>query len=146
MKQIIPTLLLISFLLASCAPVDLNAPVPDAETGIDAEAWAKIPAGEFFFGQYDEVASTDAYEIMVTNVTAAQYAGFLNDALAEEYFKLDGSTITGYYPGDEFHVHEHEERIEAGDWLLLPLDDPSQRIDFDGAVFTVQPGYENHPM
>jgi formylglycine-generating enzyme required for sulfatase activity len=146
MKQIIPTLLLISFLLASCAQVDLDAPVPDAETGIDAEAWAKIPAGEFFFGQYDEVASTDAYEIMVTNVTASQYADFLNEALAEEYIKLDGSTLTGYYPGDEFHAHEHEERIEAGDWPLLPLDDPSQRIDFDGAVFTVQAGYENHPM
>ena len=146
MKQIIPTLLLISFLLASCGTVDLNAPVPDAETGIDAEAWAKIPAGEFFFGQYDEVASTDAYEIMITNVTAAQYADFLNEALEKNYFKQDGSTITGYYPGDEFHAHEHEERIDAGDWLLLPLDDPSQRIELDGAVFTVQPGYENHPM
>ena len=36
--------------------------------------------------------------------------------------------------------------IDAGDWIFVPLDDPSQRVTFDGTAFTVQPGYENHPM
>ena len=52
----------------------------------------------------------------------------------------------GFYPGDEFHGVKHEEPIEAGDWIFIPLDDPSQRIQLDGATFSVQPGYENHPM
>jgi formylglycine-generating enzyme required for sulfatase activity len=133
-------------LLAGCGRADLNAPMPAIDTGVDPTAWAQVPAGEFFFGQHEELRSTEAYEIMVTNVTARQYADFLNAALPTGQVRLDGSAIVGHYPGDEFHGVKHEERIDAGDWLFLPLDDPAQRIQFDGKTFTVQPGYENHPM
>ena len=133
-------------ILASCARVDLNAPIPAFDTGVNPNAWAQIPAGEFYFGQHDEVETTDAYEIMVTDVTTAQYADFLNAALADGYVKVDGEQIVGFYPGDKFRGVKHEERIEAGDWVFIPLDDPSQRVKFDGGRFTVQPGYENHPM
>lgn len=133
-------------LLISCAPVDLNAPIPSYDTGIDPKAWAEIPAGEFYFGQFEEVESTGAYEIMITTVTTAQYADFLNAALADGSVDLDGEQITGFYPGDQFHGVKHEEEIKAGNWLFLPLEDPSQRIEFDGRVFTAQSGYENHPM
>jgi len=147
MKRIIPALVLLSVLLASCASVDLDAPLPSINTGVDPEAWVEIPAGEFYFGQFDEVVETTAYEIMVTNVTTTQYAEFLNQALKDGSVTLEGKTIVGYYPGDEFRGVKHEEPIEAGEWLFLPLDDPSQRVTFDGtATFTVQPGYENHPM
>ncbi|HNH04029.1 MAG TPA: SUMF1/EgtB/PvdO family nonheme iron enzyme [Anaerolineales bacterium] len=146
MKRFILTLCLCAALLASCAPVDLNAPIPTFETGIDPNTWAQIPAGEFHHGQFDETASTEAYEIMVTDVTAAQYADFLNAALADGSIKMDGGKIVGFYPGDTFHGVKHEEKIEAGDWLFIPLDDPSQRIQFDGTTFTVQSGYEKHPM
>lgn len=139
------TALLITILTA-CAPADLNAPMPIYDTGIDPDAWAQIPAGEFYFGQHEEIQSTPAFEIMVTNVTAKQYADFLNAALADGSITADNSEILGYYPGDEFHGVKHEEQITAGDKLFLPLDDPSQRIHFDGQIFTVQPGYENHPM
>ena len=132
--------------MASCSPVDLNAPIPTFDTGVDPNAWAQIPAGEFHFGQHDDIEFTEAYEIMITDVTTAQYADFLNTALAEEYVKVDGDKIVGFYPGDEFRGIKHEEKIEAGDWLFLPLQDPSQRIKFDGATFAVQTGYENHPM
>jgi formylglycine-generating enzyme required for sulfatase activity len=138
--------LLTMTLLVSCAPVDLNAPIPAFETGIDPNAWAQIPAGEFYFGQHEEVEDTEAYEIMITDVTAAQYADFLNAALADGYIKVDGNQIVGFYPGDKFNGVKHEEEIKAGDWLFVPLNDPSQRIKFDGTRFTVQPGYENHPM
>jgi len=122
--------------------------MPTFDTGIDPNAWAQIPAGEFYFGQHEDVKTTDAYEIMVTDVTAAQYADFLNATLAEGYVKVAerGEQIVGFYPGDEFRGVKHEERIDAGDWLFIPLNDPSQRVKFDGTRFTVQPGYENHPM
>jgi formylglycine-generating enzyme len=83
---------------------------------------------------------------MITDVTTEQYAGFLNAALADGHVKMDGDQIVGFYPGDEFHGVKHEEQIHAGDWLFLSLNEPSQRIKFDGVTFTVQSGYENHPM
>jgi formylglycine-generating enzyme required for sulfatase activity len=52
----------------------------------------------------------------------------------------------GYYPGDPFRGVKHEEEIDAGDWIFIPLKDASQRIIFDGSVFSAQSGYENHPM
>lgn len=139
-------LMLLVVLVTSCAPVDLNAPMPEFDTGIDPNRWAQIPAGEFYFGQFDKSETTGAYEIMITDVTTSQYADFLNEALADGYVKMDGQKIVGFYPGDEFHGAKHEEPIEAGDWLFLPLDDPVQRIKFDGTKFTVQAGYGDHPM
>ncbi|MFN2216424.1 MAG: SUMF1/EgtB/PvdO family nonheme iron enzyme, partial [Anaerolineales bacterium] len=44
------------------------------------------------------------------------------------------------------HGFKHELPIEAGDWLFIPMDDPSQRIIYDCVTFTPQAGYENHPM
>ncbi|MEW6404261.1 MAG: SUMF1/EgtB/PvdO family nonheme iron enzyme [Chloroflexota bacterium] len=146
MKRILLILGLLTVLLAACAPANLNAPIPTFDTGIDPDAWVHIPAGEFYFGQHEDIASTDAYEIMVTDVTTAQYADFLNAALEAGYVKVDGDQIVGFYPGDEFHGVKHEERIDAGNWLFIPLTDPSQRIQFDGEVFSAQAGYENHPM
>ena len=146
MKRFILTSILLIAFLASCAPVDLNAPLPAYDTGIDPDTWAAIPAGEFAFGQHEDIESTDAFEIMVTDVTAGQYAGFLNAALADDSIKVDGDNIVGNYPGDVFHGVKHEEEIKAGDWVYIPLTDPSQRIKFDGTRFTVQTGYENHPM
>jgi len=146
MKKLIPTLIFVIFLLTSCKPVDLNATIPTFETGINPDVWANIPAGEFYFGQHNEIQKTEPYEIMITDVTTAQYADFLNLALAEGYVKVNGDQIVGYYPGDEFHGVKHEERVAAGDWMFIPLNDPSQRVNFDGKSFTVQTGYENHPM
>jgi formylglycine-generating enzyme required for sulfatase activity len=146
MKRFMRTLILLAVLLASCAPVDLEAAMPTFDTGIDPNAWAQIPAGEFSFGQHEDIISTGAYQIMLTDVTTAQYADYLNQALAAGSVRLDGDRIVGYYPGDTFHAVKHEERIDPGDWLFVPLNDPSQRLTYDGKVFTVQPGYENHPM
>jgi formylglycine-generating enzyme required for sulfatase activity len=146
MKRIIPIIILLAVLLSSCTSVNLNAPIPTFDTGVNPNAWAQIPAGEFNFGQPNDIKTTDAYEIMVTDVTTTQYATFLNQALAEGMIKVDSNQIVGYYPGDEFNGIKHEEKIAAGDWLFIPLNDPSQRIKFDGKSFTVQTGYENHPM
>jgi formylglycine-generating enzyme required for sulfatase activity len=146
MRRIFLAFGLLTVFLAACGPVDLNAPMPTFETGINPEAWVRIPAGEFHYGQHEDIAITDAYEIMVTDVTTEQYAAFLNEALADGYVKFDGDEITGYYPGDIYRAIKHEEEIKAGDWIFIPINDPSQRIKFDGVVFTVQNGYDNHPM
>jgi formylglycine-generating enzyme required for sulfatase activity len=133
-------------LITSCAPVNLNAPMPVFETGVDPASWAQIPAGEFHFGQHEDLESTDAYEIMVTDVTVSQYADFLNAAQADGSVKIASGEVLGHYPGDIFRGVKHEEEIKAGDWAFIPLDDPSQRVKFDESAFSAQPGYENHPM
>lgn len=151
MKRFLLTLILLTVLLAGCAPVDLNAPIPTFDTGIDPSAWAKIPAGEFLSGQENEPVTLDyAYEMMVTDVTVSQYTAWLTESLASGAVKpgeFNGKkAIIGYYPGDEFRGVKHEEKIAAGDWILIPLDDPASRFTFDGTTFTPKPGYENHPM
>ena len=63
-------------LLTGCIPLvpGPQPPVPTWDTGIDSEAWAQIPAGTFHFGQHDEIVTIAApYEMMVTDVTNAQY-------------------------------------------------------------------------
>jgi formylglycine-generating enzyme required for sulfatase activity len=141
---------LLSVLLAGCATVDLNAPIPTYDTGIDSNAWAQVPAGEFLFSQHDQVENSEAFEMMVTDVTVDQYTAYLTEALSVGNVKIgefNGSqAIVGFYPGDEFHGVKHEEEIEAGDWIYIPLDDPASRFNFDGTTFTSKPGYENHPM
>ena len=146
MKHLLPAVVLVAVLLSSCALADLNASMPIFEPGVDPNSWVKIPAGEFYFGQHEDILELAAFEIMVTDVTTAQYADFLNAALADGYVKIDGDRITGFYPGDEFHGVKHEERIESGDWIFIPLNDPSQRVKLEGTDFVAQPGYENHPM
>lgn len=146
MKRLFLTLSLLTVLLAACAPVDLIAPIPAYDTGVNPTSWAQVPAGEFYFGQHEDVESTEAYEIMVTDVTAQQYSDFLNAAVADGTLKVEGDSVLGYYPGDEFRAVKHELEIKAGDWEYIPLADPSQRVKFDGTRFTVQAGYENHPM
>src|SRR5690606_20410988 len=72
-------------LLAGCAAEIAMPPAPPlaVEAGANPEAWALIPAGEFLKGQFEEdtLLAYD-YEIMVTPVTNAQYAAYLNEALA----------------------------------------------------------------
>jgi formylglycine-generating enzyme len=151
MKRTLLTLTLLAVLLAACAAVDLNAPIPTFDTGIDPSAWAKIPAGEFLSGQEAKATLLDYnYAMMVTDVTVSQYTDYLTAALAVGAVKVGqfngNQAIVGYYPGDTFHGLKHEEKIDPGDWIFIPLDDPASRFSFDGIKFAPQTGYENHPM
>src|SRR5574340_1717723 len=82
MKRI-PFLILFILLLAGCAsypPITKTEPI---DTGVDPASWALIPAGEFNYGRHNEKILLDYdYEMMVTPVTNAQYAAFLNQGLA----------------------------------------------------------------
>lgn len=146
--RIISLLLLTAVLLAACsAPTSTETVPPVFDTGVDPESWVVIPAGEFFEGQHDHEIMVDYdYEIMVTDVTNAQFAGYLNAALAEGTIKIQGDEIVGYYPGDEFHAHEHENEVPGGDWVHMPLNDPGLRLDYDGSTFSAKPVYASHPM
>jgi len=147
MRRLAFCLLAIALLIPACATVDLNAPVPVYETGMDPNAWALVPAGEFLSGQHNHAAMLDYdFEIMITDVTVGQYVAYLNQVLAEGALRVDGERLIGFYPGDEFRSVKHEVEIPAGDYLFVPLDDPASRFTYDGSAFAASPGYESHPM
>lgn len=147
MKKRLLTLLIILFLVVSCQPVDLNAAAPVFDTGVDPASWAAIPAGPFLYGQFEEEVSIDYdYEMMVTDVTNAQYASFLNEAIADGTVKITGNEVTGFYPGDTFNGGRHEEAIDAGDYILIPLDDEALRLDYVGETFSAKEDWAKHPM
>jgi formylglycine-generating enzyme len=148
MKRVIPlSIILVSILLASCATVDLNTPIQTYDTGVDTNVWAEIPSGPFIKGQFNEPSNIDYdYQIMITDVTVAQYVDFLNAALSDDTLKVDGDQIVGFYPGDVFHAVKHEIEIAATDYIFVPLNDPASRFTFDGSKFSPVEGYENHPM
>jgi formylglycine-generating enzyme required for sulfatase activity len=147
MKRILPALALLAALLAACAPVDLDAPVPAYDVAADPGAWAMVPAGEFLAGQHGDAVSIAAdYRIMVTDVTVGQYVEFLNAALAGGTVRAGEQAVLGAYPGDPFGGGKHEMRIDAGEYLLVPLDDPASRFTFDGQAFAAKSGWEDHPM
>jgi len=133
-----------ALLLVSCQPQAGSAPTL-IETGIDTQAWVTVPAGEFFSGQHDHETDVDYdYEIMVTDVTNAQFATFLNEAFADGSIGFKGSDPVGYYPGDAFHDHEHEEEIVEGMYQLAALNDPGIRIFLDRKYLAISE-YANHP-
>lgn len=162
MKRALFLFFLISTALSSCqsAP-DIAAVKPPQyiETGVDPNAWALIPAGEFPRGQHDHMTDVAYdYEIMVTDVTNEQYARFLNEALADGSISLgeveveEGEDVHvefgvyGYYPGDPFYGYEHEEKITAGDKLYVPVNEEGLRLRRDGEHFSAIWEYGNHPM
>lgn len=118
-----------------------------AAAGADPGQWARVPAGTFLYGPHNEPVDIPYdYEIMVTPVTNGQYAAYLQKAWAEGMVRVEDGQVVGPYPGDAFHGGRHEERIESGDYLHMPLNDPACRVTFDGEKFGVKPGYEAHPV
>jgi formylglycine-generating enzyme required for sulfatase activity len=147
MNRLTIPLLAIPLVLSACGTVDLNAPVPVYDTGVDPQAWSLVPAGNFLSGQHNHPAALDYdFEIMVTDVTVRQYTDYLNQALADGGVRIDGQQVLGHYPGDEFHAARHEIEIAPGDYVHVPLDDPASRFAYDGSTFTAMPDFENHPV
>ena len=160
MKRTIFSLIFLAMLVTACQPApSLGAITPPyIETGIDSEAWATVPAGEFPEGSESHMTMIDYdYQIMVTDVTVEQYAKFLTEAVAsgdaaigdfeleagEETWTEEG--VAGYYPGDPFQGAKHEEEVKAGDHLYVSFVE-GLRLTHDGDTFTAIPEYANHPM
>ena len=144
---ILSSLIILFSLSCSAQKSAQVAPIQFIDTGIDSVSWVKIPAGVFLKGQHRHETMIDkAYEIMVTDVTNTQYVNYLNEALTRGTIKLLDNKVMGFYKGDPFHGYKHEFEIPAGDKLFLNLDEPGMRIKFDGKVFSVVKGFENHPV
>ena len=114
MKRHLHLLVLIAALVSACAAAAVSdgSPPLTFDTGIDPSSWAAVPAGEFFMGLHGHETLVDYdYEIMVTTVTNAQYAEYLNEALAAGEIKIVADEIVGYYPGDLFRGYEHEVKL-----------------------------------
>ena len=150
MKKAINFILILLFVLLTVACGEQNKPITPVkyiDTGVDSEAWVTVPAGEFLKTQHRHKVMIDKpYEIMVTDVTNAQYVRFLNEALAKGAIKVQADTICGYYKGDPFDGWKHEFKVPAGDKLYMDLSEPCVHIKFDGKTFSVIKGYENHPV
>ncbi len=147
MKRLSSIFFLLALALSSCAPFNLPADTTFIDTGVDMNAWALVPAGPFLMGQHETPKEIDYdYEIMLTDVTNAQYADYLNQSLKQGTIKIVDDQVQGFYPGDVFHGYKHEEEVKAGDKLHLPYTEKGSRIIFDGTIFVVAPGYENHPV
>lgn len=140
------------FLLTTClAGCATQAPTatPDVAAGVNPETWRPIPAGVFLQGLHEENVLLDYdFEMMATDVTNAQYARFLEKAIADGSVRVDGDQVLGHYDGDVYHGAKHEERIDAGDYALAALADPGShlRLDRDARTVTVDAGYDDHPM
>ncbi len=151
MKSISISIFLILSLLffSSCIAQDKGEvePIKYIDTGVNPDQWVVIPEGPFLKGQHrHETVIEKPYEIMVTDVTNAQYAKYLNEALAKGTIKIKQDSVMGYYPGDPFDGWKHEFKITAGDKTYLYLKEPGIRIRFDGSTFYVVGGFENHPV
>jgi len=155
-------IILLVLIMSACGPAaeDTSAiPAEYIDTGVDVEAWAVVPAGVFPSGQGDHLVDLDyEYQVMVTDVTNQQYAGYLNQALASNSIKIgeveviEDENITthfgvhGPYSGDPFDGYEHEDPIEAGDKLHLTLEGKGERILHGDDGFTAIPELANHPV
>lgn len=141
------TFLALILALAACSAPELPQATTPMETGIDPESWVTIPAGSFLYGQEEtEQEIPYDYEMMVTPVTNAQFAAYLNAGVASGALKITGDQVMGFYGGDEFYGKKHEERIDAGDWPQYPVNLKGARITYTGGQFQPLPGYESHPV
>ena len=141
-------LLLSILLLTGCSStVDVTKEITFIDTGVNPNTWVKIPAGEFLKGLHAHETLIDYdYEIMITDVTNEQYVRYLNDAFAKNTIQISDDQIVGFQPGELFDGYNHEVEITAGDKLYMRLDEPGLRIRYNGHVFSVTKGYENHPV
>ena len=136
------------FALASCSTeAVVNSETKIVETGVDADSWAVIPAGPFYYNMHSkqEVLDYD-YEMMITHVTNEQYAKFMNEALAKETIRVDADSIKGHHTGDKFDGYLHEWEIPAGEYLLMSFDEAGSHIKLVDGTFTVDKGFNNHPV
>jgi formylglycine-generating enzyme required for sulfatase activity len=151
-RRWILVLTLLIILVSACTAGASRQPLPPIPTGIDSETWQTIPAGDFLYGPHNESAVTEqAFEMMVTDVTNAQYARFLNESLSQSAIKLQdqadlGRVAVGDYPGDQFHGVKHEMEIKAGDYLLVPLQAKGLRVIEKDGQYQPAAGYEDHPV
>ncbi len=162
-------ILLIMLAWVGCSPDQyVDNTLRGIETGVSPDQWVTVPAGAFYSNTKWRVVNEDGkldsvlvgpyythleidtipydFQIMATEVTYGQFAKFLNDALAKNFIKIVDDTIKVYYHGDEFTHYRHEFEVPAGDYPAMILTEPGIHIKYNDGKFTVDEGYENHPV
>ncbi len=147
MKKLIYFAFLLLTITSCSTDVIVNEEINAVNTGVNSDEWATIPAGSFYYNMHAEEVTIDYdYEMMITDVTNRQYANYLNEALAKKTISIVDGNVMGYYPGDPFDHYLHEFEIKAGDYLHLPFTKPGCHIKITNGKFTVDKGFENHPV
>jgi len=100
--------------------------------------WESIPAGSYTVGHsslltgvFEHPIAAD-FEIMRYEVTNIQFATFLEEA----------------YVAGEITAEESGAAFRGGDLdsIIFDLDMTGQHIEWDGSAFSIDPGYELHPV
>ncbi len=157
--SIVITVILVIALLAGCGtlPVDNPAVLEFRSSGVDQDAWALVPAGEFYEGQYtQERAKTgqtfmngyveNDFEMKVVPVTNAEYAKYLDEALKA------GTITIGNFVGNFGANFEGVEGAYFEEGYTYDSDQvvsgfyPGDVDDFDGMrhEFLIEPGDYPH--
>jgi len=113
--------------------------------------WCLIPAGDFTYGQDNQILSIDyEYEIMKYEVTNAQYLEYLEEAYANGDIWVSGDEVQGHYSGDEDHGEGIYRLYSLGTDLL---ERNVGRISYDEGHFMLNypsdfsiSDYLNHPV
>ena len=149
-KYITISILLIGLLLVlSCSeiPEDIDPNTVQFNSTVNESDWVLVEKGEFISGlneREDEVPYD--YEIMVTEVTYAQYADYLNSAQNDDLIQIENGLIKGFYKGDAFHKKRHEFEILEGNYIYYDLNGVKCRMIYDEGIFSVRKGYEIFPV
>ena len=105
----------------------------------DNFGWCDVPAGDYTWGEYDEVQNIDYdFQIMKYEVTNMQYAVFLTEAYINGDITVSYSYVEGYYIGDENN--------NAGDYPFYDLNDWDSHINWNGNNFIIETDFEDHPV
>lgn len=145
-KAWLPVWMLLLAFLWGCSVAPPEAP-PEVDTGVDPNQWVRIPAGEFLYGMHNEEAVIEHdYEMMLTPVTNAQFAAYLNEALDAGKLILNEDGVYIEYPGEPFEGGKHEKEYGPGQYLVYPLGTIEAKLEYKGGQFVVKKGWENHPV
>lgn len=109
---------------------------------LNAIEWVTVLGGDYSFGTNPVDTLSDLgtnYDIMKYEVTNAQYVAYLEEALATFAITPVGQdSIIGPFGGDG--------NWPLDDYLYYDFTEVDGRIGFNGSYFTIEAGYENHPV
>lgn len=124
----------------------------DDDATVSGITWITIPEGHFFMGTFDDslhpeeapvhTVNLDAFQISQTEITNAQYADYLNDALEEGYVFATASKVYGAVGTYVGYLYLDLEGAAADG------EDPDNacHIIYEDGVFSAEAGYENWPV
>ncbi len=147
-KLILIIIFILTMVLLLFSGVYKDETIKTILTGNENLEWVNVPKGKFFYGQFSEEKDIDYdYELMKTPVTNEMFAKYLNEALNSGKIKVADGKVLGYFRGEKFYGYRHELKIEEGnDYPYFLLNEAGTRIKFDGEKFSVNSGFENHPV